>query len=164
MTLEKQILDPDLGMGFRSLRESSVDELIHSGGVAIRTGEVCYVACAGYVSFDEGDTVQFAGDLEGQTRQVFRNLEKCLAEAGLGLQHIVRLKAHVVPPFGPNEMDVVNSVVWDVFRKLELPPPATTLIVVHNLAVAGLLIEIDCDAVAPRELANETARPESSRN
>jgi enamine deaminase RidA (YjgF/YER057c/UK114 family) len=151
---EKQILDVDLGVGFHSLRDSSVGELIHSGGVAVRTSLVSYVACAGYVSFADGDTVVFLDDLEGQTRQVFSNLEKCLVEAGLGLADIVRYRVHVQPPFEEADLAVVNRVAAETFRSVGIQAPAGTYIIVHKLATPGLLIEIDCDAVVSRAPAD----------
>lgn len=88
------------------------------------------------------DTRRIVGaDAGEQTRQVLRNLGAILAEAGTGLEHVVKVTAHLA--------DVDRD--WDAFDEackefLPAPPPARTTV---GSALGDILVEIDVIAVVP---------------
>jgi 2-iminobutanoate/2-iminopropanoate deaminase len=82
--------------------------------------------------------------IEAQTRRVMDNLVLVLNGAGLGLEHIVAVRAfltHFERDYGP-----MNEVYRSYFPKDRLP--ARTCVGVTGLA-RGALVEIDCIARRP---------------
>ncbi len=104
-------------------------------------GRTIYVA--GQVPLDAGGNVVGAGDLEGQTRQVFTNLRTALEAAGAGFEHVVKMNTYVVdyrPEMRGAYRAVRNEFIPDEF-------PASTLVGVQALAQSDFLIEIEAIAV-----------------
>ncbi len=90
----------------------------------------------------DGEGRLVGGDVATQTRQVIRNLEGILAEAGSSLEHIVKATVWLTDAAHFQEF---NSVYAETFGAA---PPARSL-VVSGLAVAGALVEIEAIAVLP---------------
>lgn len=100
--------------------------------------------CAGQTATAPDGTPQHAGDMRAQLAAAMDNLETVLANAGLGLHHVVRL----------------NVYTTDVDRLLEHWPvvverlrgarcqPSSTLLGVSRLASPDLLVELEATAVA----------------
>jgi enamine deaminase RidA (YjgF/YER057c/UK114 family) len=109
--------------------------------VRARGGTTIYIA--GQVALDAGGVVVAPGDLGGQTRQVFLNLQTALAAADAGFQDIVKLNTYIVD-YRPELRDVYRAV-----RNEFLPadPPASTLVGVQALAQPEFLIEVEAIAV-----------------
>jgi enamine deaminase RidA (YjgF/YER057c/UK114 family) len=154
MGFKKTVIDPDIGKGFKYLKDSSIGELVHSAGVIIEAGGVKHIYCSGKTAtFDQGatleerDTVVAPGDIREQTRQILRNLQGTLTAAGATLDDIVRMRVFVKPPFTDKEFALVHEARAEVFKKEHYP--ASTLVIVHALARPTALLEIDCDAVIP---------------
>jgi enamine deaminase RidA (YjgF/YER057c/UK114 family) len=55
------------------------------------------------------------------------------------------MRVYVVPPFTREKFAAIHEARSPFFRKEHYP--ASTLVVVHELARPGAMIEIDCDAV-----------------
>lgn len=55
---------------------------------AVRSGSLLF--CSGQIPIDPATGRIEAGDVEGQTRQVIRNIRAVLAAAGAGLEHVVK--------------------------------------------------------------------------
>jgi 2-iminobutanoate/2-iminopropanoate deaminase len=142
----KQIINADIGTGWKYFEGSGVDELIHSGAVVIETRELRFVYCSGRTA-TRGDTdeVVAPGDIEEQTRQVLRNLKSALDEAGATFDDVVRMRVFITPPFSKENFGKIHKARAEVFRKEHYP--ASTLVIVHELARPEAMIEIDCDAV-----------------
>lgn len=81
------------------------------------------------------------GDFGAQTRQVFENLRTVLAEAGAGLESIVKLVVYITD----------TTLLFDYGRVkaeyIEGPQPASTAIGVASLALPGMMIEVDATAI-----------------
>jgi len=84
------------------------------------------------------------GDMEAQTRQVFRNLGTVLAAAGASFGDLVKLTFFVRDV---TSLAAIRSVRDEFVDTAD--PPASTLVEVSRLAAPDLLIEIEAVAVAP---------------
>lgn len=80
-------------------------------------------------------------DLASQTRQVYENLEAILAEAGAGLDDIVRIVTYL------RDMDDYESMRKVRHSFLPDDAPASTTIEVARLFDRRLLIEVEATAV-----------------
>jgi enamine deaminase RidA (YjgF/YER057c/UK114 family) len=81
--------------------------------------------------------------LDAQVEQAFRNLIACLAAAGAGPEHIVKVTSFMVAPG-----DVMVARKW---RQRLMPgvAPASTYLVVAGLASSSFLFEVECEAIVP---------------
>lgn len=102
------------------------------------------VYIAGQIALDAEGNVVGRGDLGAQARQVFKNLQAALAAAGATFADVVKMNTYVV------NLDPANLTPIREARAEFLPqtnPPASTLVGVTQLAVEGLLIEVEMIAV-----------------
>lgn len=83
-----------------------------------------------------------AGDVAEQTRQVFRNLEAILAEAGASLADVVKVTAFLQDP--DHDWDGYDSVFPEFFSE---PYPARLTAGAH---LGDILVEIEVVAVKPK--------------
>ncbi len=111
--------------------------------VAVASGtRTIYIA--GQVSIDEKGAVVGAGDIGAQTEQVMRNIGLCLAAAGAGFEHVVKITTYVVN-YKPELRAAIGKARTPFFG--DRPPPASTLVGVSALAAPEWLIEIEAVAV-----------------
>lgn len=102
-----------------------------------------------------GRTVHFAGqvaldpqfgivgdDLYSQTVAAMNNLKVAMDEVGVGWDDIVRRTIYTLQP---TEYETISRAIEAVTGGADNPPQ--TIVGVTGLAVAGLLIEIECTAV-----------------
>jgi 2-iminobutanoate/2-iminopropanoate deaminase len=149
----KRILDRDLGREYAYLRHSKVGQLTHSAGVVISTaGGVSFIYCSGKTathddaeSPEERDSIVGVGDIGEQTRQVCRNLQRVLRQAGADIDDIVRVRVYVVGPLTPAMFAAIHDARSEFFSPEHYP--ASSLVMVSGLARKEALIEIDADAV-----------------
>ena len=112
----------------------------YSNGVEIPAGQKL-VFCSGQLGITRaGDIPASAAE---QAELCFDNIAAILAEAGLGLEHIVRVNAYVsdrehLRPY----MDVRN-------KRFGAPLPASTLMVVSGFARPEFFVEIEAVAAGP---------------
>ena len=117
--------------GFSHAVESSPGRLLH---------------LSGQVAWDKDMSVVGGSDIALQARQCLANLKTVLAEAGLGVEDIVRIRTYVVD----HDMDKLQAVgpelgaFWG-----DVTPAANTWIGVQALALPDFLIEIEATAVFP---------------
>jgi len=112
----------------------------YSHGIAVPAGQQL-VFCAGQVGIDSTGAVP--PDVAGQTRLCFSNIAAILAEAGLGLEHVVRINAFVTAREHMKAyMDVRNSL-------FSAPYPASTLMIVGGFARPDFLVEVEVVAAGP---------------
>lgn len=80
--------------------------------------------------------------VEAQARLIFAALDRCLAEAGMGRRHVLRLNTYLV--------DVADRTAFMAVRDAWVadPPPASTLVVVKELVRPDARIEIELLAAA----------------
>ena len=106
----------------------------------IRAGGFIYTAGQGGIDPASGQVV--AGGVEAETRQVWNNLKAVLEAAGSSLDAVVKVNVYMVDL---NEFSKMNAVYAEFFPEVR---PARTTVQVAALP-RGLLVEIDCVAVAP---------------
>ena len=106
----------------------------------VKVGNTVYIA--GQVSRDLDGNTAYVGDVAGQVRQVWANLEKAVRAAGGSLQDIVKTTTYVV---GAENLGEVRRA------RLALLPaegrPTSTTLVVAGLADPDLLVEVEAIAV-----------------
>ena len=85
------------------------------------------------------------GDIEAQTRQVFKNIEAILAAENLGLHHIIKVNIYLTDI---SNFDTVNQVMSSLFSA---PYPARALVQVSALPRAS---EVEVEVVAETPESN----------
>jgi enamine deaminase RidA (YjgF/YER057c/UK114 family) len=100
------------------------------------------VHLAGQVALAEDFSIVGGDDLAEQTRAAMRNVAAALAAAGAGWDDVVRRTVYTLQP---TEYETITAAIDEVTGGAE--HPAQTIVGVTGLALAGLLIEIECTAV-----------------
>ena len=111
----------------------------YSPGVVTTGGKIVWLAGVTTLVDEQGRSL--AGDFEGQTRYIFREIERQLAQAGGTLADVVKMTVFLTDPRNGGTLTKVRS---EVFPK---NPPASSQITISQLAVPGFLIEVECTAV-----------------
>ena len=106
---------------------------------AIRAGEFIFVS--GQLALKPGDKELSGGSIEEQTEQVFANLAAILAEAGSGLDRIVKTTVFLV---SLDDFQGMNDVYA---RRVGDSPPARSTVEIAALP-SGALVEIEAIAEA----------------
>ena len=112
----------------------------YSNGVEVPAGQRL-VFCSGQLGIGKDGTIPIGAG--AQAELCFDNIAAILAEAGMGLEHIVRINAYVsarehLKPY----MDVRNA-------RFAAPLPASTLMIVAGFARPEFLVEIEAIAAGP---------------
>lgn len=107
------------------------------------TGEGRLVVVSGQVAQNEHGELVGPGDPEAQARQVFENLGRCLAEAGVGFDAVVKLGFFVLDMAYLPALRAARDAVIDTAK-----PPASTLVQVAGLFAPGYLLEVEAWALA----------------
>ena len=115
-----------------------------------RVGDLVFVG--GQISADGRGRTIGAGDIATQTRNVFENIRKVLAEAGAGLEDMVRLNTYYrFEGEGPEITDFWERMTRVRLEYLPDPGPVGTAVRVNGFGFEDLLIEIEAVAhVGPR--------------
>ena len=112
----------------------------YSHGISVPAGQQL-VFVSGQLGIDVAGNA--AADCAGQARICFDNIAAILREAGLGLEHIVRINAYVS---GREHLPAYMSVRNGLF---EAPYPASTLMIVSGFARPEFVVEIEAVAAGP---------------
>lgn len=97
---------------------------------------------AGQTAVDETGNIVGKGDVEAQTRQIFRNIQKCLRAAGAGFDQVVKLNIY------STDLDVQLPVITKVRREyFPGEPVASTTVQVSRLVHPDWLLEIEAVAI-----------------
>ena len=110
--------------------------------VAWGTGRL--ITVSGQVSCDEHGTPVGEGDPAAQTRQVFANISRCLAEAGATLADVIKLTYFVTDIAYLPAVRIARDECIDTTR-----PPASSAVAVTALFSPDYLVEIEALAVIP---------------
>lgn len=115
-------------------------------------GNLYYVG--GQLPLDDVGEAMHADDIEQQTRVVFENMNKCLANIGLNLTNLVKLNTYYVYN-GPEEE---ATAYWETMTKVRLeylpdPGPAATAVRVSGMPYKGHMIQIEGIALAHEKIA-----------
>jgi enamine deaminase RidA (YjgF/YER057c/UK114 family) len=121
---------------FRSLDHGFSQAVVASGGKTL------YVS--GQTAWDSEKRLIGGGDLEGQARQAFANVQAVVEAAGGTLADVVSLRIYVVD-YRSEKAAAVGSALRDFFSGEA--KPASTWVGVAALADPGFLIEVEATAV-----------------
>lgn len=111
-----------------------------------------FVAISGQLALDGEGALVGAGDPAAQARQVFANVERCLAAAGAGFGDVVKLTYFLTDVA---HLPAVREARDAAFAGL--PLPASSAVQVGALVRPELLMEVEAFALVPEE------RPEDER-
>lgn len=124
----------------------AADRLISSGGPweavigysrAVVAGE--YVHVSGSTATIDGK-LQHEGDAYNQTLTAFKVIEEALAQAGYGLQDVVRSRVYLA---NAEDMDAVGKAHGELFGEVR---PAATMLAGLKFINPDMLVEIEVDA------------------
>jgi enamine deaminase RidA (YjgF/YER057c/UK114 family)/biotin carboxylase len=117
-----------------------------SGYTHVVTGPGRLAAVAGQMAFDAAGELVGANDPVAQARQVFTNMDRCLAAAGATFDDIIKLTYYVTDIAFVPEILAVRDEFIDTRR-----PPASTVVQVAALYRPDLLLEVDAFAMLAAE-------------
>ena len=106
---------------------------------AIDCGDTVY--CSGQIPLDPQTSAVVEGGLEAQAHQMFRNVKAVLAEAGLGLENVVKTTVFMTDL---GQFGALNAIYAEYFAE---PYPARSCVEVSALP-KGVLVE--CEVIARR--------------
>lgn len=106
---------------------------------AIDCGNTVY--CSGQIPLDPQTGAVVEGGLEAQAHQMFRNVKAVLAEAGLGLENVVKTTVFMTDL---GQFGALNAIYAEYFAE---PYPARSCVEVSALP-KGVLVE--CEVIARR--------------
>ncbi|MCC8476636.1 RidA family protein [Streptomyces sp. SID4931] len=125
--------------------------LSHPAGVApssgythVVTGPGQVAAIAGQMPFDADGELVGPDDPTAQARQVFTNMQRCLAAAGATFDDVIKLSYFVTDIASVPQILAARDEFIDSER-----PPASTVVQVVALYRPDLLLEVDALALLP---------------
>ena len=109
---------------------------------SVEIGDQVFVS--GQQTLDAAGAVKDAGNIAAQTRNVFENMKKTLAESGLELADLARLNTYYV--FEGEDKDATQY--WEDMTAVRLeyfpdPGPAATAVRIKGMPYQGQLIQIE---------------------
>lgn len=107
------------------------------------TGAGQLVAVSGHVTTGEDGQLVGPGDPSAQARQVFENLRRCLAAAGLSFAEVIKLTYYLTDMAYLPAVRTVRDEFIDTAH-----PPASTAVQVVALARPEYLLEVEAFALA----------------
>ena len=110
---------------------------------AVRVGAIVHVA--GTTATDDNGQIVGKGDPYAQAVQIFRNVERALAQAGASFQDVVRTRMFVTD-ISTSEM--VGRAHGEVFRDIR---PVATMVEVRRLIDPDMLVEIEVEAIVAED-------------
>ncbi len=125
----------------RTLRVKGLMEPISHFSDAVVAGRTLYVS--GLVATNEAGEVVGAGDVLEQTRQIFRNLERILDEAGATPADVAKVTIFMRDVA---QRSLINPIRQEFFGQHR---PASTLVEISRLVRDELLLEIEAVAQLP---------------
>ena len=111
-----------------------------ANGVKVSGGELLFVS--GQLAFDENLNLVGKGDMAEQTRQVLRNIDKVLKQAGGSFKDVVRVTVYTKDIKRFRE---IHDARLEFFDQENLP--ASTMVEISNFVHDDALIEIDAVAL-----------------
>lgn len=125
----------------REIRPASVPQPVaeYAQGVEVSGGRTLYIA--GQVPLDAEGKLVGAGDFRAQARQVLRNVQAIVEEAGGSISDIVKMTTFLTDMAHYDDFRAVRS------EFLKPPFPAATLVEVSALVRPEWLLEVEAIAV-----------------
>ena len=106
---------------------------------AVRVGNI--VAVGGTAPIAAGGGAAAKGDVYGQAKRIFEIIEKALADAGAGFEHVTRTRVILTDIALWNDASRAHAEVFAAIR------PVTTVVAVSGFVDPDWLIEIEVDAI-----------------
>lgn len=106
---------------------------------AVRLGNMIVVA--GTTAADEHGQVIGVGDPYAQTMYILEKIKKALAQAGAGMEDVVRTRMYVTQI---DQWEAIGRAHGEFFRNVR---PAATLVEVSRLIDPQMLVEIEAEAL-----------------
>ena len=125
----------------KEIRVDGLCEPISHYTDAVQYGDLLFIS--GVAPFDENSRLVSPDDPVGQTRQIFKNMEKILSAAGTGFSNVLRVTVYLTDV---NDRSKINPVRKEYFGDTR---PASTLIGVAQLVVPRMKVEIEAVAAVP---------------
>jgi reactive intermediate/imine deaminase len=110
---------------------------------AVRVGQNVYVS--GTAPVDSQGSTFAAGDPGAQTWRCLEIIKAALERAGARLEHVVRTRIYVTDI---SQWEAIGRVHGEFFANIR---PATTMVQVAALIDPQMLVEIEAEAIVPRE-------------
>lgn len=129
------------GQGRKELRVEGIHEPISHYTHAVIHGDVVYVS--GCVAANGRGELIGGDDPAAQTRQVLANITAILAAAGTSMANVLKMTVYLTDI---DDRPKINPVRQEFFGDAR---PASTLIEISRLALAGAKVEIDVVACIP---------------
>ncbi|SFR96725.1 endoribonuclease L-PSP [Granulicella pectinivorans] len=107
---------------------------------AIRIGDLLFTS--GQIGLDPKTGEVVAGGIEEQTVRVLENLKAVLAEAGLGLENVIKTTVFLQ---SMSDFAAMNAIYATYLAPEGVVPPARSTVAVAGLP-KGVLVEIECIA------------------
>jgi reactive intermediate/imine deaminase len=102
---------------------------------AVAFGDLLFIS--GLAPLDAEAKLVGGDDPAAQTRQIFENMEKILAEAGAGFADILKVTVYLTHIADRSLINPVRQAFFGAHK------PASTLVEVSALAVPGMRVEIE---------------------
>lgn len=122
-----------------------------SRGVKVDVGTLLFIS--GALATDEHSNLVGTGDMGAQTRQVLRNLEALLKEAGATFEDVVKVTVFVKDI---SQFRAIHDARLEFFHPDYLP--ASTMVEVSGFVHPDALIEIEAYAVIPTRTRSRVRR------
>jgi reactive intermediate/imine deaminase len=110
---------------------------------AVRFGNILYIS--GIAPFDASSNLVGGSDVVAQARQIFENFKKILEATGTTFSDVLKVTVFLTDV---RDRAAINTVRQEYFGKSR---PASTLIGVKELAIAGMKIEIEAVVGIPSQ-------------
>jgi enamine deaminase RidA (YjgF/YER057c/UK114 family) len=112
---------------------------------AVRIGST--IAVSGTAATGDGGASLYPGDAYRQTLEAFGRALAAAGELGAGLEDVVRTRVYLAPGAEWSRAVDAHRELFDGVR------PANTTLFVAGFIPEGVLVEVEIDAVAPRDSA-----------
>ncbi len=113
----------------------------YSHVVRVDVADTAFIYVAGQIALDPSGKLIGENDIGAQTEFIFQQLATILKEAGGSLRDVVKSNIFVT------DMSQYSTVAAIRNRYFAVDPPVATFVEVSKLVRAGLLIEIEVQAV-----------------
>jgi reactive intermediate/imine deaminase len=123
-------------------RVAGLSEPISHYTDAVRADGLLFVS--GIVPVDDEGALVGGDDVEAQARQVFANMGRVLAAAGVSFGDVVKVTVFLTDV---DDRPAINPVRQEIFGSSR---PASTLVEVSRLAIPGAKIEVEAVAIVPK--------------